>query len=733
MAIKHKATMHAEGEQEEDVVEGSSLFLDFVYGKFSLRVASRSVAEWKEYYCSCAGLRKLIHDKLPRFEDGSMSEDDAMKFQEDVVNIITAEAKKADAFYTKKRAELAEAVGEVPRLGTPLHEVVSNLGLGSSSEEDSATDSGDEQFINVERHRDMHDDLRRHYSFLSREGSLLKEFCLLNRGDLEMAVMVCARLPAMVQLKAWLSSLHFWEQVGLEPLALAVKRSFANVLTAGSLELAEAQLIVDPTKHVIPALQRSAARSRRTGVIWGMAIAACAWTVWTIILLDRERDVPFDDECLMSFEVEIDWPRNATDYNAQVQKEVLKRAFDYYVPIYRAAMALSLWYSCWGLLRMLWKNKGMNYFSIFGLDPLRSTHATIVLRRAAVLVVIVCGCMLTSLQGVFCQNRLPLTPWMIGSVPLIMCVAMVTTAMYWTKGRLLILLVVAVWSPFSSTGVQTLDAYIGDVLTSLIKPIHEAAYSTCFFVTGEFMLPLGAQGACRAYWYSKIRNWPSVVLLLFPNVLRICQNLRILVKTRKRHPHLTNTCKYVAGLLVSLFGLVHQRPVAHHWFYYCWLVCFVGSTLYAFLWDVFMDWVLVAASRSCLCIPLTSCRLRKKRLFDDTWLYGFATIADFFLRFFGTYTLLPKASVLFNDKWAAGLSFWAEILEVLRRSLWSVFKMEWMQISYVVAQFQPGGLPEPSSKSERTWMIVEVVGFVTLVLMLAFSVAKMEVPSGHLI
>merc|ERR1711874_849456 len=153
------------------------------------------------------------------------------------------------------------------------------------------------------------------------------------------------------------------------------------------------------------------------------------------------------------------------------------------------------------------------------MDPMTNTPPKIVMRRGAILVVILTWCSILSLHTLACNTRLALVPWKLGLIPLVMYVSIVSLVVYWSRGRLLFLLASVVVSPFSQSGVQTIHGYVGDVLTSLVKPIHEVAYGGCFFITGEFMLPLGHQGSCYQYWYAKKRHWPSIALLLFPNVL----------------------------------------------------------------------------------------------------------------------------------------------------------------------------------------------------------------------
>lgn len=202
---------------------------------------------------------------------------------------------------------------------------------------------------------------------------------------------------------------------------------------------------------------------------------------------------------------------------------------------------------------------------------------------------------------------------------------------------------------------------------------------------------LGDQGECHQWWYtSKKSCWISIVILLFPGSLRILQNLRQLYDTGKHHPCITNTFKYVLGLLVSMFGLMHQVPSmqgGHDWHFYVYLIPFISATLYSFFWDIFMDWNLFPSNRTCLCFPCGKTGLRKERLYGRPWIYQLALVADFLLRFFGTMTFVPKASNLIpsHSTTLTWLSYLAPVLEVFRRTLWSIFKVENMELGDMVS------------------------------------------------
>lgn len=88
------------------------------------------------------------------------------------------------------------------------------------------------------------------------------------------------------------------------------------------------------------------------------------------------------------------------------------------------------------------------------------------------------------------------------------------------------------------------------------------------------------------------------VLCLLPLLFRFLQCLRKFHDTGKRWPHLANASKYAMSQTVTLFGafhplyLMHKRPEHHgiNIFQTFWMAVFVGSSLFSFFWDVFMDW-----------------------------------------------------------------------------------------------------------------------------------------------
>jgi hypothetical protein len=189
---------------------------------------------------------------------------------------------------------------------------------------------------------------------------------------------------------------------------------------------------------------------------------------------------------------------------------------------------------------------------------------------------------------------------------------------------------------------------------------------------------------------------------------------------------------------------MHQVPSlrdgddASHVLFFCiYLVPFVGSTLYSFCWDIFMDWNLYSAKRRCLCIPCGRFHLRKQRLYGERWIYHLAMVADFFLRFFGTMTFVPKATNLLptvsgEKNVLHSLGTVAPFLEVCRRGLWSIFKLETMELNDI-AQCESQSKPqvpdalknEPVTQtvfSQYRTLVIEIVAVVLLIVGIGLAI-----------
>lgn len=132
-----------------------------------------------------------------------------------------------------------------------------------------------------------------------------------------------------------------------------------------------------------------------------------------------------------------------------------------------------------------------------------------------------------------------------------------------------------------------------------------------------------------------------------------------------------NAFKYSLSMSVTCFGAFHSSfSQSQDWsaFRILWIFFYFASTIYSWSWDVFMDWSAVDFNNSDL--------LRQRRMLSNRNVYYLAIVSDLVLRFFWTYTLIPGTENIFDVSVGLVLSPFAAVAEILRRTMWSVLRLE---------------------------------------------------------
>ncbi|CAJ1942184.1 unnamed protein product [Cylindrotheca closterium] len=221
------------------------------------------------------------------------------------------------------------------------------------------------------------------------------------------------------------------------------------------------------------------------------------------------------------------------------------------------------------------------------------------------------------------------------------------------------------------------DGFIGDILTSSVRPMQDLAFTTFYFLSG-------LQG-----WWSESYSFDAADVPLETNWLlhtmiipmctasplwwRFLQNLRQCYDAKKRWPYLGNALKYFIAAEVAMFGVFNPSRKES----FLWLSCFVAATLYQIWWDVFMDWELFVFEKG-------SVKLRRTRIYQQPWIYWTIFVINFFLRFCWTLSFLPphylnRAGVLsdtFEGDLTAILDPTIASAEIIRRTLWGLLRVE---------------------------------------------------------
>jgi hypothetical protein len=376
---------------------------------------------------------------------------------------------------------------------------------------------------------------------------------------------------------------------------------------------------------------------------------------------------------------------------------VLTRAY----PVYRGIGGLLLLHWLLGVSLYVWRSARINYRYIFELDPRRHRDSSLltmsypdVLGDATNMTIVFLVNVLLYykvVNGYFPEEMLAR-----GYYPL--ALAAYTLYFYlsraWRTGFLRTLWEIVASPLYAVTFFHT---FVGDYLTSTVKVTQDLAWSVCFFSSGEYLLKdqppssfssdhgglkdllsgVGVDeddGSCQNNVYFVNVVVPLVCAL--PLWWRFLQSLRRVYDTQTWWPNLPNAGKYALTQVVALFGLFHplhhassveDDPAAlqQRAFLVFWLFLFTASSLYTWIWDVTMDWGLGRPQYKFL---------GDSQMFSRKWVYYAAMVADLFLRFSWTLTLIPpRSSRDWLPRYVAPATM---VLELFRRTFWSFFRLE---------------------------------------------------------
>lgn len=294
----------------------------------------------------------------------------------------------------------------------------------------------------------------------------------------------------------------------------------------------------------------------------------------------------------------------------------------------------------------------------------------------------------------------------------------------WTKrGPFWMVLSLTLTAPWHDVSFR--DGFIGDILTSSVRPLQDIAFTVSYLLFGlrgwwsQSYLEDGTSfvDQADANVPEMERSWllHTVILptcMVSPLWWRFMQNLRQCHDVRQRWPYLGNALKYFLAAQVAMFGVFHPTSQSSS----VWLACFVVATLYQVWWDVFMDWGLLVRKQhnnSGSIIGGACCwQLRSERLYSRRWVYWTIAWVNLVLRFCWTLSFLPPrylnpAGVLteyFSGDLNIVLGSTIATAEIIRRMLWGLLRFEWEAIKETRDDVETSRLGEDDRGLEMTPM-----------------------------
>lgn len=650
---------------------------------FSKKLNADKVLKWSDFYINYSGLRKKVDECMPGDSPKrSLQPEKYIKLLDQISDEHTdsSELDPGTGTGSFRRSFVTEVKKVAFKFQQEVKELEERLELLETQKKALPEENADARDV---------ESIKSGLIDIYREVLMLQSFGILNYTGFVRILQRLEKKTGDLQTKQALSSELDAEQFSnahfLQPTIDKIEKIVADNYCEGSVAYARSTLLA---KRVRPFNWSHF----HVGMRFGAALVLLVWMVWDCVVDVAIR--PSSD---------VQW-------------------LDLAMPIYRfcGCMILASW--CWGMNVYVWSTYRINYMYLLELDANTSLSAASVFRRSLDATII----FLINFILFFKANRDELGQagsgirWSFffpGGLFLFVLVqffrAIFYNRMFWAKAILQTLI-----SPFGKVNFQT--AYVGDVMTSMVKVCIDCAYTFCWLGHG-WWFPGGLShdaksSQCTNEWSFKAVIVPIISAL--PLWLRFMQNIRRYWETHQRFPALANAGKYAMAQSVVLLNIIQSnftgQPVA---FQAIWILIVCVSTLYAFAWDITQDWNLLAPG---------SAKLRRRRMLPRPWFYYCAAVVDFFLRFGWTMTYLGvEGGPLKGDIFQLYLNPSLAAAELLRRMMWSWFRLEnehlhntqgYRRVDFVPLHFETASkVPPKKPKKKGVSIVLEVIIFALVV------------------
>lgn len=329
----------------------------------------------------------------------------------------------------------------------------------------------------------------------------------------------------------------------------------------------------------------------------------------------------------------------------------------------------------WGGVVHICRDAGLNLDVVFGgrtLAPAATWHAALVLM-----------CIVFSAHLVhFAASEVPgitWRPWLVCNLALhavLGLLGLTGAPIFHSESRLSLrsTLWESVIAPL--TPVSFWHVIVADYLTSLAKAFSDLQLSAC--VSSAILTERRPAGSSytptTTLWdtnfFSCADTYWNALMLALPFWWRLMQCLKVYSVTGEQK-NLWNALKYSTAFPLVYAGYLRRhRPSARHDRFFIVAACVQSS--YCYFWDVQMDWGLLRRDPK----ARLGWSLREQLLVTQNkgW-YAALCAFNFVLRFVWALTLFGVAAD------PAGGMFFLEAVEILRRTAWAIFRIEWEVIA----------------------------------------------------
>lgn len=395
-------------------------------------------------------------------------------------------------------------------------------------------------------------------------------------------------------------------------------------------------------------------------------------------------------------------------------------------PVFRACGGLLILQWFWGMSTWVWSRYRVNYIYLFDFNP-QIVDSPISIFNDAVDNTLV-FLTLTLIYYKAGAHDIP-GRWPAGVYPFVLVLFTLGKLIFPLRTR--IPMWKSIWLVITApaTSPSFFHGYIGDIFTSMVKVFQDMVWTAFFVGSGDWLISEDKRRSTKHVWSHT--TWYTGVLIplvtLFPLWIRFNQCMRKYMDTGERLPHLANAFKYALSQTVTLFGAFHPLYMRNQkqWalFQGFWTLAFVTSSLYSFVWDVYMDWGLGRKKHK---------MLGNRLMYPSKVLYYAIIAIDLVLRFAWVLTLVPPKS---GAKFALPqyLTAVSMGLELFRRTIWGFLRLEnehrsntagFRRVGFVPLHFSTGhGHGYKQEKEHRGFAVLLEVLVVTLVVVGACAVS----------
>jgi hypothetical protein len=239
------------------------------------------------------------------------------------------------------------------------------------------------------------------------------------------------------------------------------------------------------------------------------------------------------------------------------------------------------------------------------------------------------------------------------------------------------------------------DNIMGDVLTSLTKPFQDVPAAYCYLASGHPQTPLDVQTFHQRgdLCPREVYRVAMPLIAAFPLWWRLLQCARRFHDSGDKK-HLANLGKYFASIVVVLVGALDLDEDLM----VIVIIVSIISTTYSAVWDVFMDWGLGRAELSAILFasPTSTVQHYEDTTVQDTtktngckgrqllfpkYFYPCAIVFDIVARCSWVISLLPITALTDDVPTREVFRFAMTALEIARRSVWAVLRIEHEQVA----------------------------------------------------